>query len=133
MTTPSHGHPPMTIFVTEKPEYVVTKHYWRTPVIAQMCEVWINNDGHIESDCGDEEVWDDDYEYETGFDPVANIKVPEFVAKRPWRDDETTNPDQPPFTLIVRSIDCSIVLDDGTSAPLLYTEAKGLHIGTKPC
>ena len=59
--------------IDEKPEYVVTKHYWRTPVIAQMCEVWINNDGHIESDCGDEEVWDDDYEYETGFDPVANI------------------------------------------------------------
>ncbi len=128
MTSPSPGHQPMTIFVTEKPEYVVTKHYWRTPVIAQMCEVWINNDGHIESDCGDEEVWDDDYEYETGFDPVANIKVPEFVAELFASDPA----DRPSF-IIVRSIDCSIVLDDGTSVPLLYTEAKGLHIGTKPC
>ena len=127
------NHPPMTIFVTEKPEYVLDAVLSTAPVSCSVLETGVDDDGRLDFEYGNSETWHEDEDVCTGFDPVANTKVPEFVAKRPWRDDETINPDQPPFTLIVRSIDCSIVLDDGTSAPLLYTEAKGLHIGTKPC
>lgn len=120
-----HEHEPGTIFLTDDPAYTLVGFLDLIPSVQTVANVEFTEDGSLDIEFGDDDVWWEEAEQQLVEDPRLT-KVPVAIV----RADPDRDPSEPTYREVAVTL-CSIVLDDGTDQPILWSEERGPHFAPK--
>lgn len=120
-TSPSDLEPD-TVFLAEDPRYTLVGFLEHVPAVQQVRTVETREDGGLEFEFGDDDIWWDDAEESLIEDPRL-VEVPAVIVHATLDFDSK----EPGYRRVPVTC-CSIVRDGGVVLPLLWTADKGVHI-----